>query len=240
MNTELQRLTQLRERVAAACRAAGRDPAEVRILAVSKQQPPELIRRFHALGQRAFGENRLQEALAKQEQLADLDIEWHFIGPVQSNKTHELAERFQWVQSVDRAKVLQRLSAQRMADLPPLNICLQVNIDDEPQKAGLAPAELPAMAAQASSAPGIRLRGLMAIPQLTEDANRTRDSFQRMRGLFEQLRAAGHPLDTLSLGMSGDLELAIAEGSTMVRVGTDLLGPRPPRSNHTATEDNQP
>jgi pyridoxal phosphate enzyme (YggS family) len=233
MSSELQRLERLRERIADACRTTGRDPAEVRILAVSKQQSAELIRRFFALGQRAFGENRLQEALAKQDQLADVDIEWHFIGPVQSNKTHELAERFQWVQSVDREKILRRLSAQRPPDLPPLNICLQVNIDDEPQKAGLAPAELPSMAAQASSAPNLRLRGLMAIPRLTSDESRTRDSFRRMRLLYEQLLAASYPVDTLSLGMSGDLELAIAEGSTMVRVGTDLLGPRTPNTAQT-------
>jgi pyridoxal phosphate enzyme (YggS family) len=237
MSSELQRLRQLRERIADACRSAGRDPAEVRVLAVSKQQPPELIRRFFSLGQRAFGENRLQEALAKQAQLADLDIEWHFIGPVQSNKTRELAERFQWVQSVDRETILRRLSAQRPADLQPLNVCLQVNVDDESQKTGLAPVELPSMAEQASSMPNVRLRGLMAIPRLSPDERRTRDSFRRMRLLYEQLLAAGHQLDTLSLGMSGDLELAIAEGSTMVRIGTDLLGPRTPKSTQTTMEE---
>jgi len=240
MNAEMQRLAQLQERVAAACRAAGRDPSEIRILAISKQQPAGLIRKFYALGQRAFGENRLQEAMAKQEQLADLDIEWHFVGPVQSNKTPELAERSHWVQSVDRQKVLHRLAQQRPAGLPPLNICLQVNIDAEPQKAGLAPADLPALAEQASASPGLQLRGLMAIPRLTDDEGLTRDSFRRMRRLFDQLRAAGHPLDTLSLGMSGDLELAIAEGSTMIRVGTDLLGPRVPRTTNPETGEDQP
>jgi pyridoxal phosphate enzyme (YggS family) len=226
MNAELHRLKQVRDRIETACRLAGRDPSEVRLLAVSKKQSAARVRRFFALGVEAFGENRLQEALEKQAQLSDLGIEWHFIGPVQSNKTRELAEHFQWVQSVDREKILRRLSEQRPAGRPPLDICLQVNIDREPQKAGLVPRDLEAMAAQAASAPGIRLRGLMAIPRLTEDPDETRESFRRMRQLFDGLRASGLPLDTLSLGMSGDLELAVQEGSTMVRIGTDLLGPR--------------
>jgi pyridoxal phosphate enzyme (YggS family) len=228
MYAESERLKHVLNRIGAACSATGRDPGEVRLLAVSKKQSAELIRRFFALGQTAFGENRLQEALEKQAQLRDLAIEWHFIGPVQSNKTRELAEHFQWVQSVDREKILRRLSEQRAGGQPPLNICLQVNIDQEPQKAGLDPTEVPALAERAARAEHIRLRGLMAIPELSEDTGRTRDSFRRMRILYDQLRAAGHDLDTLSIGMSGDLELAVREGSTMVRVGTDLLGPRAP------------
>lgn len=227
MSAERQRLQALLNRISQACRQAGRDPSEVRLLAVSKKQPAELVRRFARLGQMAFGENRLQEALQKQDALADLDIQWHFIGPVQSNKARELAERFQWVQSVDREKVLRLLSEHRPDSLPPLNLCLQVNIDREPQKSGLDPEAVALLAQKAAIAPGIRLRGLMAIPRFTEDADEARDSFRRMRMLYERLRAAGHELDTLSIGMSGDLELAIAEGSTMVRVGTDLLGPRP-------------
>ncbi len=227
MDTELDRLDRVRARIAAACLAAGRDPAGVRLLAVSKKQPAELIRRFFEAGQPAFGENRLQEAMVKQDQLAGLEIEWHFIGPVQSNKTRELAERFQWVQSVDREKTLRRLSDHRPSDLPPLNICLQVNIDREPQKAGLDPNDVQALAQQARGLPGVRLRGLMAIPRFTDDKASIRDSFQRMRILYDALKESDQSLDTLSLGMSGDLELAVEEGSTLVRVGTDLLGPRP-------------
>jgi pyridoxal phosphate enzyme (YggS family) len=227
MNTERQRLHDLRQRIAAACQQAGRDPAEVRLLAVSKKQPARLIRRFFELGQGAFWENRVQEALAKQVELSDLAIEWHFIGQVQSNKTRDLAEHFHWVQSVDRMKVLNHLSQHRPADGPPLNICLQVNIDREEQKSGLDPDEVARVASRAAQAPGIRLRGLMAIPKQTDDEATARDSFRRMRILYQSLCAAGHEMDTLSMGMSGDLEWAIGEGSTMVRVGTDLMGPRP-------------
>jgi pyridoxal phosphate enzyme (YggS family) len=226
MNSELQRMKAVLERIASACAAAGRDPSSVDLVAVSKKQSAALMRQFYGLGQTAFGENRLQEALDKQSRLDDLKIEWHFIGPVQSNKTRELAERFQWVQSVDREKILWRLSEQRPAGLPPLNVCLQVNIDREPQKAGLDPDAVESMAQVAADSPGLRLRGLMAIPRLAGDPIQARDSFRRMRMLYQQLRSGGYPLDTLSMGMSGDLELAIAEGSTMVRVGTDLFGPR--------------
>ena len=227
MNEELQRLQAVRQRIAAACENAGRRPSEVRLLAVSKKQPADLVRRFFALGQTAFGENRAQEALDKQAALEGLEIEWHFIGPVQSNKARDLAERFQWVQSVDREKVLSHLSRHRPAAMPPLNICIQVNIDQEPQKSGLDPEQLPAFAQRVAGAPNIRLRGLMALPRFTENAAETRDSFRRLRILYEELRGQGHELDTLSMGMSGDLELAVEEGSTMVRVGTDLMGPRP-------------
>jgi pyridoxal phosphate enzyme (YggS family) len=228
MNERLKRLENIRSRIEFACEKSRRDAAEVRLLAVSKRQPAELIRAYFELGQTAFGENRAQEACRKQDQLRDLAIEWHFVGPVQSNKTRELAGRFHWVQSVDRPKILQRLSEQRPAGLPPLEICLQVNIDREPQKSGLPPEAVQELAALAAATPNVRLRGLMAIPRLTDDQDAARDSFRRMRRLFDTLTAAGHALDTLSMGMSADLELAIEEGSTMVRVGTDLLGPRPP------------
>lgn len=227
MNVHLNRLQNVRSRIAAACEKSGRDPGSVRLLAVSKQQAAEAIRGLHECGQREFGENRLQEALDKQALLGDLDLCWHFIGPVQSNKTGDIAARFSWVQSVDREKILRRLGAQRPAELPPLNICLQVNIDREPQKAGVAPETLPALAALAAGQPGLRLRGLMCIPALTEDEDRTRDSFSRVAALARDLAERGFELDTLSMGMSGDLEAAIECGSTLVRVGTDLFGPRP-------------
>lgn len=221
-----ERLHTVRERIASACARSGRDPASVRLLAVSKQQDAAAIRALQGLGQLEFGENRLQEAVEKQALLEDLPLTWHFIGPVQSNKTKDIATRFAWVQSVDREKVLQRLDAQRPDALPALNVCLQVNIDHEPQKAGVAPEALAELAALAARLPRLRLRGLMCIPALTEDEARTRDSFRRLAALAEDLRARGHRLDTLSMGMSGDLELAVECGSTLVRVGTDLFGPR--------------
>jgi hypothetical protein len=222
-----ERLRRVSQRIAAACDRAGRDPETVRLLAVGKQHPAGALRALFELGQRAFGENRLQEALGKQEALADLAMEWHFIGPVQSNKTRAIAAHFHWVQSVDREKLLRRLSRQRPPERTPLNILLEVNIDREPQKAGLAPEQLPALAELARELPGLRLRGLMCIPAWGRADEATRTSFSAMRALYESLRKEGHELDTLSMGMSGDLELAILEGSTMVRVGTDLFGPRP-------------
>ncbi len=227
MNERLKRLENVRSRIEFACKNSGRDRSEVRLLAISKKHPPELIRAYFGLGQATFGENKAQEALRKLESLRDLAIEWHFVGPVQSNKTRDLAAHFDWVQSIDRVKVLNRLSAQRAEDAAPLNICLQVNIDREAQKSGLDPDMVAEMAERAAALPRLRLRGLMAIPRLTTDQVVARDSFRRLRELYEELRAAGYPLDTLSMGMSADLELAIEEGSTMVRIGTDLLGPRP-------------
>jgi len=227
VNRHSDRLTKVRARIAQACRKVGRDPAEVALLAVSKLHPASAVESLHACGQRSFGENRLQEALPKLHDLRGLEIDWHFIGPVQSNKTRDIAAHFNWVQSVDREKILRRLAAQRPADLPPLNVCLQVNIDREPQKAGLAPAELEEMASLAESLEGIRLRGLMCIPRLTADRDSTLGSFEATRTLFRRLLGSGHALDTLSMGMSADLELAIEAGSTMVRVGTDLFGKRP-------------
>lgn len=227
MNDLKENLNNVSARLESACARAGRSPSEVRILAVSKRQPIARVRAVYALGQRAFGENVVQEALSRQSELRDLDIEWHFIGAIQSNKTADIAAHFDWAQSVDREKLLRRLSAQRPESLGPLNVCIQVNIDDEPQKAGAAPAEVPALADLAASLPRIRLRGLMAIPALQEiSGGASMESFRRMRELFDQCRAAGRDFDTLSMGMSADLERAIMAGSTMVRVGTDIFGPR--------------
>ena len=227
MNNLKANLHNVRARVAAACKTAGRDPAEVSVLAVSKKHPARRIRELHALGQRAFGENYVQEALAKRAELAGADIEWHFIGPLQSNKTREVAENFSWVQSADRSKTLRRLSAQRPDDLPPLNICVQVNIDREPQKAGVLPDDVLDLVRLAQGLPKLRLRGLMTIPRMGSEAYDPTDSYRRMHELFRGLQAAGAEMDTLSMGMSADLEQAVLQGSTMVRIGTDLLGPRP-------------
>jgi hypothetical protein len=227
MNDLKTKLDKVRSRIHEACKNTGRADSDASLLAVSKLQPAEKIRALFDAGQRDFGENYVQEALLKQQQLADLDIRWHFIGPLQSNKTREVAEHFSWVQSVDREKLLQRLSAQRPPKLPPLNICLQVNIDNEPQKAGAPVAEIPQLAKLANTLPGLRLRGLMAIPAVSADGQTDYQSLLRVADLFRSLRAEGLELDTLSMGMSGDLEAAIEAGSTMVRIGTDLFGPRP-------------
>jgi pyridoxal phosphate enzyme (YggS family) len=226
MNDLKNKLDKVRARIAEAGKNAGRASDEVTLLAVSKLQPQECIRSLFAAGQRDFGENYVQEALHKQKLLADLDICWHMIGPLQSNKTREVASHFSWVQSVDREKLLRRLSEQRPKNLPALNICLQVNVDDETQKAGASFAEIPALARLAITLPGIRLRGLMAIPAVMADGHTKVHSLLRMAELFKSLRVDGLELDTLSMGMSGDLEAAIQAGSTMVRVGTDLFGPR--------------
>jgi pyridoxal phosphate enzyme (YggS family) len=228
MNNLKENLDNVSSRLRRACEAAGRAPGEVQLLAVSKKHPAEKIRELHGLGQPAFGENILREALAKQELLADLDIEWHFIGSIQSNKTRDIAENFDWAQSVDRAKILRRLSDQRPESMAPLNVCIQVNIDNEAQKGGCRPEEIAELARLAEGLGGIRLRGIMAIPKLYEESGETsRDSFRRLNELFEQCREAGLDFDTLSMGMSADMEHAIAAGSTMVRIGTDLFGRRP-------------
>lgn len=227
MNVLSERLEKVLFRIEQACVSAGRRPSEVTLVAVGKLHPAKAVQALHELGQNCFGENRLQEALAKQREIGPGGIEWHFIGPVQSNKTRDIAAHFDWVQSVDREKVLQRLSAQRPGGLRALNICLQVNIDREAQKTGLMPEDVAALAELAEGMQGVRLRGLMCIPRYCEDAAEMAASFAAMRQMYEELRARGHDLDTLSMGMSGDLETAIANGSTMVRVGTDLFGPRP-------------
>jgi pyridoxal phosphate enzyme (YggS family) len=227
MNNLKANLQNIYSRVEAACAAVGRERSEITILAVSKQHPASRIRALFELGQTRFGENYVQEALEKQQALADLQIEWHFIGPLQSNKTKEVAAHFDWAQSADRRKILRRLSEQRPSGLPPLNVLLQVNIDREPQKAGLAPEEVMDMAQYAGELNGLRLRGLMAIPKPTETIEEALPSYRKMKQLFDRLVETGFDVDTLSMGMSADLEAAIMAGSTMVRIGTDLLGPRP-------------
>jgi len=223
----MQGLENLSLRVRIACEKAGRNPSEVTVLAVGKKHPAARIRGLYEQGQFDFGENQLQEARLKQLELADLDINWYFIGHLQSNKTLAIAEHFDWVQSVDRVKILNRLSAQRPRPLAPINICLQVNIDMEPQKSGLLPEQVFELAQLAVGLRGIQLRGLMAIPRASNDPGEVNDSFRRVKVLYDELRTEGFILDTLSMGMSSDLESAIAHGSTMVRVGTDLFGPRP-------------
>ena len=222
------RLEQTRARIAAACGAAHRPPGSVQLLAVSKTQPAQAVREAAAAGQRDFGENYVQEALDKIAALADLrqGLCWHLIGPLQSNKTRAVAEAFDWVHSVDRLKIAQRLSDQRPAHLSPLNICLQVNISGEASKSGLSPAEVADIAPAVAALPRLRLRGLMAIPEPLEGFEAQRAPLRELRLLQETLNRQGLALDTLSMGMSDDLEAAIAEGSTLVRVGTAVFGPR--------------
>lgn len=222
------RLDSVHLRIADAARAAGRDPASVALLAVSKTFPADAVRAAHAAGQRAFGENYVQESIDKIDTLAALraDLEWHFIGPLQSNKTRAVAERFDWVHSVDRLKIAQRLAEQRPAHLPPLNVCVQVNISGEASKSGVAPADVADVARAVAALPSLRLRGLMAIPEPAGDADAQRAPHRALRALFDTLRASGLPLDTLSMGMSADLEAAVLEGATIVRVGTAIFGAR--------------
>lgn len=226
-------LAAVRSRLAEALNEAGRPASDARLLAVSKTKPAALVREAWHLGQREFGENYVQEALEKQAELADLDdIVWHFIGPLQSNKTRDVAEHFAWVHSVDRAKIARRLNDQRPEGMPPLEICLQVNISDEASKSGVSLAELPALAEAVLQLPRLRLRGLMAIPAPAEGMATQRAPFARLREALEALRERfpEAPLDTLSMGMTGDLEAAVQEGATLVRVGTAIFGERePPR-----------
>lgn len=221
-----ERLTAVHGRIEAAAGRYGRDPGGIMLLAVSKTQPAEAVRAARVAGQRAFGENYAREALAKQQTLADLDIEWHYIGRPQSNKTREVAERFSWVHTVDRLKIARRLSAQRPPDLPPLQICLQVNVDAEASKGGVEPADLLELAHAVADLPRLRLRGLMAIPAPAENLDAQRAPLRRLRELYDALKRDGLSLDTLSMGMSADLEAAIAEGATLVRIGTAIFGPR--------------
>ncbi len=215
-------------RIADAARASGRAPGEISLLAVSKTFPPAAVRAVHALGQRAFGENYVQEALAKMDALQDLrDVEWHLIGPLQSNKAAAAAARFAWVHSVDRAKIAGRLAAARPASLPPLSVCLQVNISGEATKSGVPADEVVALGGAVAALPALRLRGVMGIAAATADTALARSQFRLLARCAADLRAAGLPVDTLSMGMSGDLEAAIAEGATMVRLGTAIFGQRP-------------
>ena len=228
----VRKLQQVRDRITTACVAAGRNPAGVRLLAVSKTFPAEAVMDAAADGQRAFGENYITEGVEKILALRKLQLmplEWHCIGPVQSNKTRLVAEHFDWVQSVDRLKIAQRLSEQRPPELPPLQVCLQVNIDGSANKSGVAPQDLLALALEVSNLPRLRLRGLMSIPEPAIDFLAACALHQRVRDIFEQINASGglpEPMDTLSMGMTADLEAAIHAGSTMVRVGTAIFGQR--------------
>ncbi len=214
----------------AASKSVSRNRESVRLLVVSKTFPATALREAYAAGQRAFGENYVQEGVAKIAELADLraEIEWHCIGPVQSNKARLVAEHFDWVQSIDRIKIAERLSAQRPAHLPALQVCLQVNVDAGVNKSGVAPKQALELARAVAALPRLALRGLMAIPEPAPDFDTQRALFLRVTELFAQMRAEGFALDTLSLGMSADLEAAIAAGSTMVRVGSAIFGARPP------------
>ncbi|MNE44048.1 hypothetical protein D3C80_1382580 [compost metagenome] len=223
MSTIADNLSTLAARIRAAAQAAGREPSDIRLLAVSKTKPAAAVREAYAAGVRDVGENYLQEALNKQAELTDLPLTWHFIGPIQSNKTRAIAEHFDWVHSVDRLKIAQRLSEQRPEGLEPLNICLQVNVSGEASKSGCTPEELPALATAIAALPRLKLRGLMAIPEPTDDRAAQEAAFAQVRQLQDSL---GLDLDTLSMGMSHDLEAAIAQGATWVRIGTALFGAR--------------
>lgn len=222
-----EKLANVTARLHLAANSTGRDPGEVQLIAVSKTQPAEAIVEAYRAGQRHFGENYLQEALDKQQTLVELpDLQWHFIGPIQSNKTRAIAEHFSWVHSLEREKIARRLSDQRPATLPPLQVCLQVNLDDESSKSGVSLAALPELARTVDALPRLQLRGLMAIPAPRENQSEQRAAFARLRRALEALNAEGFRLDTLSMGMSADLEAAVVEGATLVRVGTDIFGPR--------------
>ena len=225
-----RKLQEVKRRVANACALAGRDANKVTLLAVSKKHPASAVRAAVTAGQQAFGENYVQEGLAKIEALADLRpaIEWHLVGPLQSNKTRAVAEQFDWVHTVDRLKVAERLAAQRPPALAPLQLLLQVNLDGESSKSGVAPAQVAALAQAVAALPPqrVRLRGLMSTPAPTADPQRQRRSHRALRELLGSLQAQGLALDTLSMGMSDDLEAAVAEGSTLLRVGTAIFGAR--------------
>ncbi|AWF79543.1 YggS family pyridoxal phosphate-dependent enzyme [Microbulbifer sp. A4B17] len=226
--TIVENLNAVGERIVTCCNNCDRNPAEITLLAVSKTRPAEDLRIAFAAGQHHFGENYLQEALQKQDALSDLDIHWHFIGPLQSNKSRAVAERFQWMHTVDRLKIAQRLSAQRPSNMAPLNICLQVNIDGEQSKSGIAPQDLVALAREVMILPGLRLRGLMAIPAARDNVFEQEKPFIQLAGLLQSLREEfpEQALETLSMGMSKDMEAAIACGATIVRIGTDIFGAR--------------
>lgn len=219
-------LQAVRARIRQAAAAAGRDAEGIDLLAVSKTMSAEAVAEAAAAGQRAFGENYVQEGVDKARQLAGLGLEWHFIGPLQSNKTRPVAETFAWVHSIDRLKLAERLSAQRPAGLPPLNVCVQVNVSGEDTKSGCTEEEAPALCRAVAALPNLALRGLMAIPAPADEAAAQREPLARLRQLFEQLNREGLALDTLSMGMSHDLEAAVMEGATMVRIGTAIFGER--------------
>lgn len=217
------------EQIRAMEATAGRPCESVNLVAVSKLHPVESIRKMALLGQRAFGENFVQEAKTKQEALVDLNLEWHFIGHIQSNKTKEIANSFSWVHSVDRVKIARRLANQRSSDMPPLNICIQVNLQAEQTKSGVSAAEIGNLVEEISAFENVSVRGLMIIPQPEPDPMMQRAVFAELRRLLETINERGYAMDTLSMGMTTDMEAAIAEGSTHVRIGTALFGPRPVR-----------
>jgi pyridoxal phosphate enzyme (YggS family) len=219
-------LAQVRKRIELACQAVGRASDTVKLLAVSKTMPAQAVREAYAAGQLAFGENYIQEGVDKIAALADLPLEWHCIGPIQSNKTKLVAENFAWVHSIDRLKIAERLSAQRPAHLPPLQVCLQVNVDGGSNKSGVAPDDLLALAQAVAKLPHLQLRGIMTIPEPAETEAEARAVHQQAKRLLDHLKTAGLTLDTLSMGMTADLEAAVAEGSTCVRVGTAIFGAR--------------
>lgn len=235
MSTIADRLAQVRTRITQAAYAAGRDPASIQLLAVSKTHAVADLEAALAAGQVALGESYLQDALPKIEAIGHR-AEWHFIGPIQSNKTRQIATHFDWVHSVDRIKIAQRLNEQRPRKLPPLNVCLQVNTSGEAAKGGISPADTRAFAEAVSMLPHLRLRGLMTIPARELDSARQREPFHQLRNLFEQLIVGGFSLDTLSMGMSDDMEAAIAEGATLVRIGTAIFGPRRVRAKNQPEE----
>ena len=235
MTTIRNNLQSVRERIAAACAHAGRPVNEVTLLAVSKTFGPDAVRQAHAAGQVAFGENYIQEAVEKMALLADLPLQWHCIGPIQSNKTRLVAQHFHWAHTVDRLKIAQRLSEQRPPEMPPLCVCIQVNIDGGASKSGVAPEETLELARSVAQLPRLALRGLMTIPDPVESHEAQLAVHRRARALFDSLRAQGLPLDTLSMGMTGDLEAAIEAGSTMVRVGTAVFGGRPAKAPLTVS-----
>ena len=226
MTTISDKLQAVLARIADATRKSGRKVGTTALLAVSKTWPASAVREAAAAGQRAFGENYVQEGVSKIEALADLELEWHFIGPLQSNKTRLVAENFAWVHSLDRLKIAERLSAQRPTHLPPLQVCLQVNVSGEESKSGVEPDAALALAQQIAALPRLKLRGLMCIPEPTDDFAEQCAAFRRLQQRFTQLKDSGLPLDTLSMGMSHDLEAAIAEGATLVRIGTAIFGER--------------
>jgi pyridoxal phosphate enzyme (YggS family) len=226
MTAILSNLQATREAIEQAAKAAQRNVAEVHLLAVSKTFPATAVREAYLAGQTAFGENYLQEALDKMSELRDLPLEWHFIGPIQSNKTRAIAENFAWVHSVDRSKIAERLSAQRPPQLPPLNVCLQVNVSGEESKSGVAPDEVGQLAHEVARLPHLKLRGLMSIPSPAVDETAQRRPFAQMQTLLGQLNTQGMALDTLSMGMSHDYPAAILEGATIVRIGTAIFGQR--------------
>jgi hypothetical protein len=221
-----ERLAAVLARIDAAARRAGRNPADVRLLAVSKQQPVAAVAAAADAGQRAFGENYVREGIAKVEALRDRGLTWHFIGQLQANKSREVAEHFQWVHTVDRERIATRLDAQRPHYAGPLDVLLQVRLGDEPGKGGVEPSDLPRLAEFVAGLPRLRLRGLMCIPPPADDEAAQRRPFARLRDLLGDLNRRGHSLDTLSMGMSGDLEAAVLEGATLVRIGTAVFGPR--------------